>query len=81
MRLKREQELKAIKKINKSKKQCLLCFSNLDNDLKNKTKWLNCFRCSKWCCFKCLPTSFKGAAATSAYKCEECLSLLIIEQN
>jgi len=71
----KEQELKAIRKINKSIQQCYLCEKSLLKDNQHKTKWIACFNCSVWCCYKCLPDFFKGASAANVYKCNNCLSL------
>jgi len=67
----KKQELTQVRKINKSRKQCHLCQSMQNTD-KDKARWVTCFNCSRWCCYKCLPQMFKGASVKSCYKCKDC---------
>lgn len=67
-------ELSEIKRANKARRECHLCEIDLKSDKENKTKWLTCFRCGLWCCFSCLPTNLKKAAA-SVYYCNSCVVL------
>ena len=65
-------EQKAIKKANKASKQCHKCNAKLKNDKQHGNRWLMCFDCNSWCCYKCLPKSLKGACINDVYRCDSC---------
>ena len=69
---KKQRELKAIKKNNKALKLCNQCSMEMSHDKENKLKWINCFECSAWCCYACLPDQFRRATK-EVYKCKSCV--------
>ena len=59
---------------NKALKKCHKCDRSKENDKKHQKHWISCFRCQKWCCYKCMPDKFKRAC-NQVYRCEECSAL------
>jgi hypothetical protein len=69
----RKKELIFIKRANKAREVCHECSKEKKMDKKNKSTWLFCFHCHKWCCSQCLPAVF-STACSQVYMCKSCIN-------